>query len=79
MSVMLALALTSALSYAQYPSHHSPPHYGHQPVYKEHARPYSYSYAVDDDYKGLYFSAGEASDGKSVKPINLRDSDIFYI
>jgi len=35
--------------------------------YKEPARPYSYSYAVEDPYHGTQFNAEESSDGGNVK------------
>lgn len=65
--VVLACAWVSTSSYPQYPRPPPPPQYGPKPVYKEQERPYNYAYAVNDDYKGLQFSAGEASDGQSVK------------
>lgn len=65
--VVLACAWVSTSSYPQYPRPPPPPQYGPKPVYKEQGRPYNYAYAVNDDYKGLQFSAGEASDGQSVK------------
>ncbi|XP_069990356.1 cuticle protein 7-like [Penaeus vannamei] len=61
MFVVLAAVLACSLAHPQYP----PPH--HAPAYKHPARPYSYSYAVVDDYKGLNFGADESSDGNSVK------------
>ncbi|XP_068242784.1 cuticle protein 7-like [Palaemon carinicauda] len=61
----LALAYRTSFSSPQYPR--PPPHYGPVPHYKEPARPYSYAYSVDDDYKNLHFGADETSDGNNVK------------
>merc|ERR1712048_1018846 len=38
----------------------------HVPVEKEVPHPYSYQYAVQDDYSGSNFAANEAADGKTV-------------
>merc|ERR1711862_346195 len=44
-----------------------PPAYGPPPSYeKEAAQPYSYQYAVQDDYSGANFGASEDSDAKVV-------------
>merc|ERR1719309_657446 len=44
-----------------------PPAYGPPPSYeKEAAQPYSYQYAVQDDYSGANFAASENSDAKVV-------------
>ena len=44
-----------------------PPAYGPPPSYeKEVAQPYSYQYAVQDDYSGSNFAASENSDAKVV-------------
>jgi len=44
-----------------------PPAYGPPPSYeKEAAQPYSYQYAVQDDYSGSNFAASENSDAKVV-------------
>ena len=44
-----------------------PPAYGPPPSYeKEAAQPYSYQYAVQDDYSGSNFAARENSDAKVV-------------
>merc|ERR1719435_770340 len=44
-----------------------PPAYGPPPSYeKEVAQPYSYQYAVQDDYSGANFAASENSDAKVV-------------
>ena len=48
------------------PPYHAPkPVYG-QPKYEEPKKPYSYAYAVKDEYAGTDFSAAEDSDGKAV-------------
>ncbi|XP_066979044.1 cuticle protein 7-like [Macrobrachium rosenbergii] len=62
--VIVALACRTSFSSPQYPP---PPHYAPAPHYKEPARPYSYAYSVDDDYKNLHFSADETSNGNAVK------------
>ncbi|KAK4318136.1 hypothetical protein Pmani_010850 [Petrolisthes manimaculis] len=51
------------------PSYHPPAPSYHPPApsYKEPGKPYKYAYSVNDDYKGLKFSADEASDGNNVK------------
>ncbi|XP_042234996.1 cuticle protein 7-like isoform X2 [Homarus americanus] len=64
--VVLMGVWASCLAVPQYPPPH-PPRYTPAPSYKEPARPYSYSYSVNDEYKGLHISAGETSNGASVQ------------
>ena len=51
------------------PSYAPAPSYKPAPAYKEPAyepKPYSYAYAVKDDYSGANFNAEETADGKVV-------------
>ena len=62
---MISLAVVCALVSAVIAD--GPPAYGPPPSYeKEAAQPYSYQYAVQDDYSGSNFAASENSDAKVV-------------
>ena len=48
------------------PAYHAPvvaPAYKATPVYADEVLPYTYNYAVSDDYSNSRFNAGESSDG----------------
>ena len=60
LSILLSLTLASSVLSDSPPSYGSPPSYA--PVEKEEAHPYSYHYAVNDDYSGANFAANENSD-----------------
>ncbi len=65
---MLAfIAITSAILAIASADHPAPYHAPHPaPHYDEAPKPYSYGYAVTDDYSGANFNAHEAADGKAV-------------
>ena len=72
-AVVLGFALVAAAAADQAPAYGAPPPaykpapaYAPAPAYKEEAKPYSYTYAVADDYSGARFSANENSDAKVV-------------
>ena len=64
-AIAASLALAASVLGDSPPSYHAPapaPSYAPAPVaYKEVAHPYTYSYAVADDYSGSNFAANEAS------------------
>merc|ERR1711982_207276 len=60
-SLAVVCALVAAISAAGPPAYGSPPSYE-----KEVPQPYSYQYAVQDDYSGSNFAASENSDAKVV-------------
>merc|ERR1712128_152365 len=74
--VTFALSLGVAISADSPPAYGAPapaPSYApaptpayHIPAEKEVPHPYSYEYAVQDDYSGSNFAANQAADGKTV-------------
>merc|ERR1712029_522423 len=58
-SKIFKILAISALAYKPAPAPYKP-----EPVYEP--RPYSYAYAVKDDYSGANFNAQETSEGKAV-------------
>merc|ERR1712168_1001461 len=67
LDTMFSLALVCSLLSVSSVMADGPPAYGPPPSYeKEVAQPYSYQYAVQDDYSGSNFAASENSDTKVV-------------
>ena len=67
------------------PTYHAPakPTYHAEPTYPDEISPYTYNYAVADDYSKAVFSAGETSDGASnvegSYSVNLPDGRVQHV
>merc|ERR1711997_600064 len=59
--IVAFVALVALVAADGPPAPYAPP-----PTYKEEPKPYSYAYAVKDDYSGANFGASETADGKVV-------------
>ena len=72
-------------SHAPAPAYHVPakPTYHAEPTYPDEISPYTYNYAVADDYSKAVFSAGETSDGASnvegSYSVNLPDGRVQHV
>merc|ERR1719427_2582564 len=77
---MFSLALVCSLLSVLSVMADGPPSYGPPPSYeKEVAQPYSYQYAVQDDYSGSNFAASENSDTKVVTGTYTADHYNGYV
>ena len=71
--------------HAPTPAYHAPakPTYHAEPTYPDEISPYTYNYAVADDYSKAVFSAGETSDGASnvegSYSVNLPDGRVQHV
>ena len=67
------------------PTYHVPakPTYHAEPTYPDEISPFTYNYAVADDYSKAVFSAGETSDGASnvegSYSVNLPDGRVQHV
>ena len=72
-------------TYQAAPAYHAPakPVYHPEPTYADEVSPYTFNYAVADDYSKAVFSAGESSDGASnvqgSYSVNLPDGRVQHV